>query len=86
VLLAPALEGSVSVILDCPGVGRRGATEGIQINQEEELPLAASSPCPPLLSITAGVKQLIYKPSTLQSPWSTNCPFLMQHQLLKKAS
>lgn len=45
-LLAPALEGSAQVILDCSGV-RRGAAEGIQINQEEKLPLSSIHPLPP---------------------------------------
>lgn len=46
-LLAPALEGSVQVILDCPGVRRRGTAEGIQINQEEKLPLPSIQSLPP---------------------------------------
>lgn len=46
-LLAPALEGSVQVILDCSGVGRRGTAEGIQINHEEKLPLSSIQPLPP---------------------------------------
>lgn len=46
-LLAPALEGSAQVILDCSGVRRRGAAEGIQINHEEKLPLSSIQPLPP---------------------------------------
>lgn len=46
-LLALALEGSAQVILDCSGVWRRGTAEGIQINQEEKLPLSSIQPLPP---------------------------------------
>lgn len=44
-LLAPALKGSVQVILECSGVRRRGIAEGIQINQGK-LPLPPMHPLP----------------------------------------
>lgn len=46
-LLAPALEGSVRVILDCSGVRSRGTAAGIQINQEAKLPPSRMQPLPP---------------------------------------